>query len=32
MGLSYGIIAALVEDGFGKSVDQLTIYRYCNEA
>lgn len=32
MGLSYGNIAALVEDGFGKSVDQSTIYRYCNEA
>lgn len=32
MGLSYGNIASLVENGFGKSVDQSTIYRYCKEA
>lgn len=31
MGLSYGDIATLVEDGFGVSVDQSTIYRYCND-
>jgi len=30
MGLSYGAISSLVEDGFGKSVDRSTIYRYCN--
>lgn len=32
MGLSYGNIASLVEDGFGKQVDQSTIYRYCQDA
>lgn len=32
MGLSYGNIASLVEDGFGKQVDQSTVYRYCEEA
>lgn len=32
MGLSYGNIASLVEDGFGKEVDQSTIYRYCQDA
>lgn len=32
MGLSYSNIASLVEDAFGKSVDQSTIYRYCNES
>jgi DNA invertase Pin-like site-specific DNA recombinase len=31
MGLSYSAIASLVEDGFGKSIDQSTIYRYCKE-
>jgi DNA invertase Pin-like site-specific DNA recombinase len=31
MGLSYGDIAALVEDGYGVSVDSSTIYRYCSE-
>lgn len=31
MGLSYGGIATLVEDAYGISVDQSTIYRYCNE-
>jgi DNA invertase Pin-like site-specific DNA recombinase len=31
MGLSYGNIASLVEDGFGKEVDQSTIYRYCQD-
>lgn len=31
MGLSYGNIASLVQDGFGKEVDQSTIYRYCSE-
>jgi len=30
MGLSYGNIASLVEDGYGVSVDTSTIYRYCN--
>lgn len=30
MGLSYGDIATLVEDGYGVSVDSSTIYRYCN--
>jgi len=29
MGLSYGDIAALVEDGYGVAVDTSTIYRYC---
>lgn len=29
MGLSYGAIATLVEDGFGVEIDQSTIYRYC---
>jgi len=28
-GLSYSAIATLVEDAFGKSIDQSTIYRYC---
>jgi site-specific DNA recombinase len=32
MGLSYSNIASLVEDAYGKSVDQSTIYRYCNES
>jgi DNA invertase Pin-like site-specific DNA recombinase len=31
MGLSYGDITTLVEDGFGVSVDKSTIYRYCKE-
>lgn len=29
MGLSYGDIATLVEDGYGVQVDDSTIYRYC---
>jgi len=29
MGLSYSAIATLVEDGFGITVDDSTIYRYC---
>ena len=32
MGLSYGNIASLVEDSFGKRVDQSTIYRYCQDS
>jgi len=31
MGLSYGNIASLVEDAYGKRVDQSTIYRYCKD-
>lgn len=32
MGLSYGNIASLVEDAYGKEVDQSTVYRYCQDA
>jgi len=31
MGLSYGNIARLVEDGYGIEIDQSTIYRYCKD-
>jgi DNA invertase Pin-like site-specific DNA recombinase len=30
-GLSYSAIATLVEDIIGESIDQSTIYRYCND-
>lgn len=32
MGHSYGVIATLVQEVHGKSVDPSTIYRYCQEA
>jgi len=32
MGLSYGNIARVVEDGYGIEIDQSTIYRYCNSS
>lgn len=31
-GLSYPAIATLVEDIIGESIDESTIYRYCNQA
>lgn len=31
-GLSYPAIATLIEDAYGVSVDESTIYRYCAEA
>lgn len=31
MGLSYGNIASLVEDAYGKPVSDSTIYRYCKD-
>jgi DNA invertase Pin-like site-specific DNA recombinase len=31
MGLSYGDIVTLVADGFGVSVDESTVYRYCQD-